>query len=83
MQMKTIGSSDAIRYMVNNSGKTFREVSTQTGKQKGNLTARLYQRTRFTIDEFVKICDVCGWHLVLKKGKTEFELRGIDADHQE
>ena len=80
MKLRTIGSSDAIRYMVKDSGKSLREVSTETGKQKDSLASRLYQNTRFTIDEFVKVCDACGWELVLRKGKTEFELRGIDEN---
>ena len=80
--MDRIGSSDAIRYMVKESGKTLQEVSLKTGKQKGNLSARLYQNSRFTIDEFVKICDACGWQLVLKQGSREFELRGIDENHR-
>ena len=80
--MDRIGSSDAIRYMVKESRRTLQEVSLKTGKQKGSLSTRLYQNSRFTIDEFVKICDACGWRLVLKRGRKELELRGIDENKQ-
>lgn len=55
-------------------------TSIKTGKQKGSLSTRLHNNTRFTIDEFVKICDACGWQLVLKRGNKQFDLRGIDEN---
>lgn len=78
--LERIGSSDAIRYMVQDCGMTLQETSIKTGKQKGNLSTRLHNNTRFTIDEFVKICDACGWQLVLKRGEQQFDLRGIDEN---
>lgn len=78
--LEKIGSSDAIRYMAQDSGLTLQDISVLTGKKKGNLSCRLFQNSRFTIDEFVKVSDVCGWKLVLRRGNNEFELRGIDAN---
>lgn len=78
--LERIGSSDAIRYMVQDSGMTLTDASIKTGKQKGSLSTRLHNNTRFTIDEFVKICDACGWQLVLKRGNKQFDLRGIDEN---
>ena len=69
--LERIGSSDAIRYMVQDCGMTLQDASIKTGKQKGSLSTRLHNNTRFTIDEFVKICDACGW---------QFDLRGIDEN---
>lgn len=78
--LERIGSSDAIRYMVQDCGMTLADASIKTGKQKGSLSTRLHNNTRFTIDEFVKICDACGWQLVLKRGNKQFDLRGIDEN---
>lgn len=78
--LERIGSSDAIRYMVQDCGMTLQDASVKTGKQKGSLSTRLHNNTRFTIDEFVKICDACGWQLVLKRGNKQFDLRGIDEN---
>lgn len=78
--LERIGSSDAIRYMVQDCGMTLADASIKTGKQKGSLSTRLHNNTRFTIDEFVKICDACGWQLVLKRGNKQFALRGIDEN---
>lgn len=78
--LERIGSSDAIRYMVQDCGMTLQDASVKTGKQKGSLSTRLHNNTRFTIDEFVKICDACGWQLVLKRGSEQFDLRGIDEN---
>lgn len=78
--LERIGSSDAIRYMVQDCGMTLQDTSIKTGKQKGSLSTRLHNNTRFTIDEFVKICDACGWQLVLKRGNKQFDLRGIDEN---
>lgn len=78
--LERIGSSDAIRYMVQDCGMTLSDASIKTGKQKGSLSTRLHNNTRFTIDEFVKICDACGWQLILKRGNRQFDLRGIDEN---
>ena len=78
--LERIGSSDAIRYMVQDCGMTLADASIKTGKQKGSLSPRLHNNTRVTIDEVVKICDACGWQLVLKRGNKQFDLRGIDEN---
>ena len=75
--LERIGSSDAIRYMVQDCGMTLADASIKTGKQKGSLSTRLHNNTRFTIDEFVKICDACGWQLVLKRGNKQFDLNPL------
>ena len=78
--MERIDTISAIRKMAAEAGMSLADISEQTGKGRKNLSSRLYLGNRWTIDEFDKICDVCGYRLVLEKadGTDRVELRGID-----
>lgn len=72
-------STDFLRRMVKQSGKTSSQIARELGRSDSYLRATIAQHTRPRIDTFVEIAHACGYEVVLRSERDTFTL-GEDAD---
>lgn len=70
-------SSDLIKNLMRKHSLTYADIARRAGyKSASNVTAILCKNDKHEIrlDIFVKLCDACGYRVVVKRGDREYEL---------
>jgi hypothetical protein len=72
-------SLDALRLMVEESGKSQRLISTQIGRHPTYLASLIHSGSYPQIDTFVSIAKACGCEVIVRLPTKDIEIEGWDA----
>lgn len=66
--------------MVNNSNKSYREVSLELGKTQGYVSALISQNSSPSLATFIKIAEACNYTVSLSGDFGQIELNNLLND---
>lgn len=75
-----MNNSELIKMMVNNSNKSYREVSLELGKTQGYVSALISQNSSPNLATFIKISEACNCTLSLSGDFGKMELNNLLND---
>lgn len=75
-----MNNSELIKMMVNNSNKSYREVSLELGKTQGYVSALISQNSSPSLATFIKIAEACNCKVNLSGDFGKMELNNLLND---
>lgn len=75
-----MNNSELIKMMVNNSNKSYREVSLELDKTQGYVSALISQNSSPNLATFIKIAEACNCTLSLSGDFGQMELNNLLND---
>jgi DNA-binding helix-turn-helix protein len=75
-----MNNSELIKMMVNNSNKSYREVSLELGKTQGYVSALISQNSSPNLATFIKIAEACNCIVNLSGDFGQIELTELFND---
>lgn len=75
-----MNNSELIKMIVNNSNKSYREVSLELGKTQGYVSALISQDSSPSLATFIKIAEACNCKVNLSGDFGQMELNNLLND---
>lgn len=74
-----MNSVDALRYMVESSEKSTRQIAREMGRSDSFIRATMAQGTRPRVDTFVAVAHACGYEVWVSSPAGRFELTDAET----